>query len=381
MRRPALASIFGAILSVAAIGGAKAIQAEDASPAARRACVELRTAADVKNKIRANLAGDFCLAKDIDLASIPNFKPIGNPSPGDFKGTLDGRNHVLKNLTINVSNGAAAMFIAVSGTIKNLGLKNVSVTATGEDVGVGGLAVALETGGRISRVYTTGAVTHVGKAGVVGGLAGIIREDSRIRFSYSKAAVKQRGNLGTAGGLVGLAIGSSTITDSYALGPVTGRATTYAGGLVGEGAGRIRYSYATGSVVVGNNGYAGGLVGIFEGDAMAVYAKGSVTGGRFSTVAGLVGNLAAPASVYQSYAVGRVKGKHGSSRGGLVALTDVSAMVDAGYWDKQATGQSNSAEGYGRTTAELKAGLPDGFQEKIWTINPTKSYPRLKPRG
>ena len=63
---------------------------------ANAACIKLRTIADFE-QIRTNLAGSFCLVKDIDASSLANFVPIGlGPY---FTGTLDGRGFVIRNLT------------------------------------------------------------------------------------------------------------------------------------------------------------------------------------------------------------------------------------------------------------------------------------------
>ena len=57
-------------------------------------CVEINRVSDLR-KIRANLDGDFCLTRDLDLGRIENFRPIG-ASGTPFTGSFDGRSHVIR---------------------------------------------------------------------------------------------------------------------------------------------------------------------------------------------------------------------------------------------------------------------------------------------
>src|SRR6185437_3839486 len=64
-------------------------------------CTLIRTAAQLQ-AMRNNSSAAYCLANDIDLASIPNFIPVGdNVSP--FTGSFFGNNHVIRNLTIHTA--------------------------------------------------------------------------------------------------------------------------------------------------------------------------------------------------------------------------------------------------------------------------------------
>jgi hypothetical protein len=90
-----------------------------------------------------------------------------------------------------------------------------------------------------------------------------------------------------------------------------------------------------------------------------------------------------------------VTGGDGSRRGGLVAANDYTAFLgvlpqDAqqlfanslptgtatnSYWDTQSTGQTTSAGGEGRTTAQMVNALPPGFSSDAWTIKAGQTYP------
>ena len=73
------------------------------------------------------------LTKDIDMASIVNFKPIGtysdNGISNEFVGEFDGQGHVISNLNVETFDGIEAGLFsrAVNSTIKNLGIVNAKV--------------------------------------------------------------------------------------------------------------------------------------------------------------------------------------------------------------------------------------------------------------
>ncbi len=159
------------------------------------------------------------------------FSPIGDATHA-FTGTLDGNSTVIANLTEQSNSGYAGFFgnIGSGGTVRNLGLEDVSIHALGQDH-VGGLAGF--NAGSLTNVYTTGAFTVEG-ANFVGGLVG--RNTGDISKAYSSARVKGDSSVG---GLVGESTGS--LANVYAIGYVTGTENT--GGLVGSGAGTVADSF------------------------------------------------------------------------------------------------------------------------------------------
>lgn len=79
------------------------------------------------------------LTADLDLSSVANWTPIGGSGMGSypsiaFKGTFDGKNHIISNLTCidNTANYATAGLFGsvVDATIKNLTLKDVNIEST-----------------------------------------------------------------------------------------------------------------------------------------------------------------------------------------------------------------------------------------------------------
>jgi hypothetical protein len=140
------------------------------------------------------------------------------------------------------------------------------------------------------------------------------------------------------GGLIGLNY-YGTVSNCYATGSVTGNSGV--GGLVGRNEYKwgnyaksiVRNSYFTGSVI--GVGHVGGLVGIhYYGTLINCYATGNVTSPQ-QGVGGLVG--------------WKYKG-----------------TVSNSFWDIETSGQSNSAGGTGKTTAEMHDVAT--FSEAGWDI-------------
>jgi hypothetical protein len=259
--------------------------------------------------------GNYCLANDIDASStsVTPFTPIGS-NLQQFIGVFDGNGHVIQGLTINSSATDVGLFGYTNtvGTIRNIGLSNLSVTATTAE-SVGGLVGT--NSGTVTDSYTTGAL--VSKVGAFVSIGGLARSNQgTILRSNSSASVSQAidpTNFVYLGGLVG--VNDKLISDSYATGVVTGRSlntitgfTHEIGGLVGHlERGTVAQSYSTGNLSIENaTSYTGGLVGeMFSGTITQSYATGASTSvGAFSAlsaVGGLVG-LMNSGTVTQSYA-------------------------------------------------------------------------------
>jgi len=183
--------------------------------------------------------------------------------------------------------------------------------------------------------YYVGLFGYIGSGGRVCKLGG---ENVRIiGYNY-------------VGGLVGENY-YGTIAACYTTGSVTGTDTGpgyigYIGGLVGWNLGTISASY-TRCTVTGDD-YVGGLVGDSAGVVIDCYAMGAVFGGR--CVGGLVGRN--KGTVDRCYAAGTVD--EGDYVGGLVGWNTDLNDVNTSFWDIETSGQTTSAGGEGKTTAEMK---------------------------
>src|SRR5215813_13949161 len=243
----------------------------------------------------------YILATDIDAAGTSNwnsgggFVPIGSIGLGGFTGSLDGQNHTIDKLTIAPTNGRQndiGLFGTIYGSVSNLKLTNVSVTA---DPSVGGPgqfvgALAGSNAGTITNVLVlSGTVSGLplgdgepmNLAGVIaGGLVGqngVFGQSSgagTIKDSSANVTVTVGSGTGggflcdcvtkfnIAGGLVGSNVAGSTSTGSQASGDVTGGSLSFVGGLVGQNqSATISKSSASGSVASTGNGSQSSAVG------------------------------------------------------------------------------------------------------------------------
>ncbi|WP_454731262.1 MULTISPECIES: GLUG motif-containing protein [Cupriavidus] len=262
------------------------------------------------------LSGHFALAGDIDASGTAKwndragFSPIGRDGITPFKGTFDGRHHVISGLTIN-RHGQEFVGLfgaAQNATIRNVGLDDANITGNSN---VGALVGQLK-----ATNSDTASIDNAWASGTVNGSASV-------------------------GGLVGVNIangGTASINNAHATGNVTGTGTYNFGGLVGYnyadagGTANISSAYATGAVT-GKN-FVGGLAGQNVADSGTAsisnaYATGTVTSndavtGASSAIGGLVGinhaNNGGTVSISDAYATGTVEGD--SNVGGLVGRND-----------------------------------------------------------
>ncbi len=119
----------------------------------------ITTAAQL-NAMRFDLAGDFTLMNDIDMADFGAFTPIGSDSDGNrFTGSFNGNGHVIKNLTIESAGDDLGFFgVADGATITKVGFENANVlwdtTSGGANVAV---VVGRSYGSTITNSYVSGS--------------------------------------------------------------------------------------------------------------------------------------------------------------------------------------------------------------------------------
>ena len=260
--------------------------------------------------INGGLAGNYALGGDIDASGTVNWNsgsgwtPLGYYPSADraaFSGTLAGLGHRVSNLT-TVTNydvgGRDAGFVSDnSGTLRDIGLVNVSVTGVGNYTASGGIAGG--NSGTISNSYATGTVAAVSS---VGGLVG--KNDGTVRNSYSMAIAYGTSDVG---GLVGY--NTFAISNSYSTGAVTG--TNDIGGLVGNNIDAISNSYSTGLVSSGS--HTGGLVGLNAGSSVSSSYWNTDTSGQSSVNAVGIGLTAAQMQQASSFGGWNMASGSGSS--------------------------------------------------------------------
>lgn len=292
--------------------------------------------------------------------SVANSYSTGSVTAAYSVGNLVGVNE--GDLSNSYSSGTVTGWYSVGGlagvnsqTVSN-SYSIASVTGRSE---VGGLIGSNQ--GPVRDSHVTGDV--FGEQDV-GGLIG--SNHDTVRNSYATNAVTGEWDVG---GLIGSNYGA--VRDSYSAGSMTGN--YYVGGLVGGNDGTVSKSLSTNRVT--GNYYVGGLTGSNSGTVIGSYSTGSVTGS--SIVSSLVGINGRNGTVSDSYSAGSVAGNYYVSGlvavnfgtvnksycrgnvtgheyvGGLLAI-NWGANASNSFWDTDASGQTTSAGGTGKTTAEMQ---------------------------
>ena len=364
-------------------------------------------------------SGSYAFVKDYQSQTTYQSPPIGG-----FSGALLGLNHTISNLTVLADHktGAAAMFGATSGTIRDITLANVDIRANKSNAA----GLVLSNDGILQNVRVTGTIANTNRYGRVGGLASTNLSDGLIVRSLVSASVSAPGE-SFAGGLVGWNDG--TIVASTAAGsaksagnpichfPVTatggpagyndgtisqssssnavnggignlnecGEFLTLAGGIAGLNLGLVDRSYATGSAIV-DYGYVGGLIGENSGSVTNSYSLAAVT--EDYGTGGLIGHN--KGSIGETYSAGPIALSGNGLTGGLVGYDEApSGSIADGYWDLDTSNIANPSQGAGYppndpgiaglTDVQLKSGLPGGFDPAVWGQNPNinSGYPYL----
>ena len=258
---------------------------------------QIGTAAQLQEMSEA-LSAHYVLTTDVDATVTTTwnggagFMPVGSVGT-PFTGSLDGKGHTIRGLTISIDGGQNIALFGVTGTssvVENLTMENAAVSS------MDWVATLVGTNnGTIWRCHATGTVNGSGSfGGLVGTNAGLIERSS------SGVTVSGGNHLG---GLAG--VNAGTIRDCYSTGGVSGYENP--GGLAGINAGLIENCYATGNVSTGFwwiPGYArgaGGLVGSSfsqpgaAGRISNCFSTGNVSGPDAAALGGLIGvNFVAP---------------------------------------------------------------------------------------
>lgn len=261
--------------------------------------------------------GYYELVGDIDMTGVSIYLP-----PCNFGGSLDGRNHHIKNLTIHESGSSFLGLIGYVGdgaVIQNLGLENVNITGYHM---LGGLC-GLNNQGSLTNCYATGSVNGGDYSKYVGGFCG--RNYGDISDCYANFSVTGGDQICYVGGLCGE--NTERINNCYSVGSVSGGDySVELGGLCGRNYdfnrdGSINDCNSVVTVTCGNySGELGGLCGSNNVDISNCYATGSITGGYYSyNLGGLCGSSFA--SISNCYATGNITNEYHSYSyrfGGLV---------------------------------------------------------------
>lgn len=164
----------------------------------------IKDAADLKAV--TNLSGDYELANDI--TNVGNFTPIGESAP--FTGTFNGNFHTVSGLAVS-GQTYGGLFGQTSGaTIKNIGVKDGTISASVASGGIVGQAMANT---QLNNVFNDGVtVTLTNKKAparyAAGGIAGSL-VNSTVNTAYNMGTYGDHG-AGIAGWM-----DTSQITNAY----------------------------------------------------------------------------------------------------------------------------------------------------------------------
>ena len=233
-----------------------------------------------------DLSLNCTLTADITLTG--EWTPIGADYNNAYTGIFDGNGKTITGLTVTTSDQYAGLFGYLSGTVKDVTLKEVKIESNNDMSAVGG--VAGWSYGNIEYCSVSGSVSGTTFAGgVVGSQWG-----GSITGCNSSATVK---GVIFAGGIAGETNSGASLTGCYATGDVTvendGTNNSHAGGVVGyNGGGTLTACYATGSVTGSGSGtiYVGGVTGSNNlGTLTACYHAKRNISGPDGTTGGVVG--------------------------------------------------------------------------------------------
>jgi hypothetical protein len=269
--------------------------------------LEIRTWYDLE-AIRNDSNADYVLMNDLD-STTAGYDELAGPTANDGKGW-----HPLNGPGLEGDNPP------FTGTLNGQGYEIRDLFIDLPETGYIGLFSVVGEDGRIENIGLVNA--DVTSTAYIGALVGVNR--GTVSYSYSTGSLN---GASWVGGLVGQNDG--TVSNSYSACDVTSDSGT--GGLTGANIGTVSNCYATGNVT-GNSG-AGGLMAANAGTVSNSYSTGSVNGNEYL--------------------------------GGLVGYSD-QGTVSGSFWNIETSGQSTSAGGTGKTTAEMQ--LIATFQGAGWNI-------------
>ncbi len=224
-----------------------------------------------------NATGRYALANNLDLTGT-----YSNAVIGTLRGTFTGLGHRLSNLTVTTTSGLSGFVGVNRGTLRDLGLTQLSVTGGSSSTNVGGLVG-----------YNLGTVTDASVSGTisggsnVGGLVGYVASGS-VTNSNILLGSSVSGSGSNIGGIAGYSKGTLSADSSAA--DVNGTAASHnVGGLAGETTGLVDQSDVSGSVSGGSN--VGGLVGYVASGSVtnSSLEATSIVSGSGSNIGGIAG--------------------------------------------------------------------------------------------
>lgn len=279
--------------------------------------IQIDTVQELK-EIADGLDKHYVLARDIVLDSATYWRPIGTAEL-PFTGSLDGKGHRIKNLTMIAPVNYLGLFAYISNAqIKNLILENTNVQGESYSSALAGYVVGAS---KIENCSVSGIVKG---NQYVGGLIGCF-DGGELLNSNNSADITARST--AAGGLAGgMTSGNISIRNSFNLGAVTGTGCT--GGVLGYqsgGSSELSTVYNTGKVRGTGDG-SGGIVGYVVSNCLIEEAANLAEVQGTNSVGGIAGYFATNIEITNAYNRGNVIGTGtGNYSGGIVGYMNATA--------------------------------------------------------
>jgi len=346
--------------------------------------------------INNDLQGNYILANDIDCSATQDwnnglgFIPIGSSNAQGFTGTLDGANHKITGLNINLSSLAldakysitASIPGGIFSTISSATIENVAIENAFIKSGIGNalsiLAGQSQNNSILKNDHVSGSLGGSNFSNT-GGITALINNSS-ISQSSSNIRVNALKNSSTTawgiGGLAGYSIGS-TIGQSYAQGSIKTNgieaggliAKADAGTIINDSYSKVQINFACEAPPYADIG-VGGIIGTTNISAIA--PQGSVNISNAYAI-GAMTAIAPKGASYSCVPAGGISG-------GL--LYSAPATVTNSYWDTQSTGTSNTffSRGTGETTAQMynQASYVGWDFVNTWSMDEGVAFPHLQ---
>ena len=209
----------------------------------------------------ANQSGKYKLLKDIHLTG--EWKAIEG-----FSGLLEGDNKTISGLSISDHYSNMGLFSTLKGTVQNLKLTDVEISATGDAGTLGALCGT--NSGTITNVYVEGTI-NASYYNSVGGIAGV-SENTKISQCENNVEINAYDKVG---GIVGYLSPTKASTFSGNQNKASVNGNDYVGGIVGSlqikddnwkgWTVEVRDSENDGKIVGAGN-YVGGIIGNATGN-------------------------------------------------------------------------------------------------------------------
>jgi hypothetical protein len=359
----------GGVLSFSTKGSISFLGTENALSINGNAYTLENSVASLASAIAANPSGFYALANNYDASVDGTY--TSSPILTTLTGKFEGLGNTVTNLAMNFkgrrTEGALLRSVGSFGSVSDVRLVHEKVRAS---KGASAAGLVGDNAGAMSGDSVTGSFVGIDCGCELAGLTGynegtIVASAADVRMS-SAAPVA---------GFVGENVGTISLSRAGGSVATTGTPDSIAAGFVDMNRGFIDQSFATVSVVADENqSIVGGFAADDEGMTTNSYATGAVTGGDASYAGGMMGY--SPGSTVQtSYSTGLVSDSAGREVGGFIGYDD-GAILSNNDWDTttsgttQGTGEGNKAGLTGLTTQQLQAGLPVGFDKKIWAEKP-----------